>query len=42
MNMQNLQGGNVVPIYKSATTLVSSATNPVNLASMPDIYMPWF
>lgn len=41
-NLQNLQGGNVVPVYKTVTNLVLSATNPMSLASMSDMFMPWF
>ncbi|GJE84852.1 phosphatidylinositol kinase family protein [Phanerochaete sordida] len=41
-NTQNLQGGNVQPIYKTVTNLVLNATNPVNIASMNDMFMPWF
>lgn len=42
LNLQNLQGGNVVPIFKTVTNLVSSATNPLSLANMSDTFMPWF
>ena len=42
MNLQNLQGGNVVPIYKTVTNLIMTATNPVSLAQMSDMFMAWF
>ncbi|EKM59507.1 uncharacterized protein PHACADRAFT_205724 [Phanerochaete carnosa HHB-10118-sp] len=41
-NLQNLQGGNTVPIYKTVTSLVLNASNPLNLASMSDMFMAWF
>ena len=42
MNLQNLQNGTVQPIYKTITNLVLTATNPINLAQMADMFMPWF
>jgi len=34
--------GATVPVVQTVTSLVSSATNPIQLAKMGELYQPWF
>lgn len=40
--MQNVQGGNAPVVLNTVTNLISTATNPINLAKMPEAFMAWF
>jgi len=34
--------GATVPVVQTVTSLISSATNPIQLAKMGELYQPWF
>jgi transformation/transcription domain-associated protein len=34
--------GSAVPIVQTVTNLISTATNPIQLAKMGELYQPWF
>jgi transformation/transcription domain-associated protein len=33
---------NMIPVVQSAVNLISTATNPMQLMKMSEIYLPWF
>jgi hypothetical protein len=38
----NQNPANMVPVVQSAVNLISTATNPMQLMKMSEIYLPWF
>ncbi|KAM6495848.1 hypothetical protein JOM56_008554 [Amanita muscaria] len=38
----NVNNPAVVPVFQTVTSLISSATNPLQLAKMGELYHPWF
>ncbi len=38
----NVNNPAVVPVIQTVTNLISSATNPLQLAKMGELYHPWF
>ena len=44
LQMQNAQNPNppLTPIVQTVVNLISNATNPMNLAKMGEVYVPWF
>jgi len=40
--VQNLTAPVLAPVVQTVTNLISSATNPIQLTKMGEMYMPWF
>ncbi|EPQ59490.1 hypothetical protein GLOTRDRAFT_136350 [Gloeophyllum trabeum ATCC 11539] len=40
--VQNPSNPATAPVVQTVTNLISSATNPINLAKMQEVYSPWF
>lgn len=39
---QNSNATSQVPVVNTVTNLISSATNPIQIAKMGELYHPWF